>query len=277
MNYKDLVEAISSYSDKNLEERKNWYSPAAEAYSKARPHYPQALFSQVVEIAQLSSKSKILEIGCGPATATVAFAQLGSTMTCLEPNPDFYQLAQKNCKQYSNVEIQNTSFEEWDLKADRFDAVIAATSFHWISSDVGYPKAAKALRENGYLILLWNKELQPRYEVYQDLIKVYQVHTPSFINQYQDRETQEKILQGLGQIIMDSSLFKNFTSGLIESELTYTTDEYLTLLNTYSPYLKLDTESKEVLFKALRDRIDSNFDGSLRLSYISAFHIAQKF
>jgi SAM-dependent methyltransferase len=78
-------------------------------------------------------------------------------MVCLEPNPDFYQLAQKNCKHYPNVELQNTSFEEWGLEADRFDAVLAASSFHWIPSDVGYSKAAKALRENGYLILLWNK------------------------------------------------------------------------------------------------------------------------
>jgi SAM-dependent methyltransferase len=276
MDYNNLKQAISSYSNRNLEERKNWYSPAAEAYSQARPLYPQDLIRQVVEIAQLSSYSNILEVGCGPATATISFSPLGSPMVCLEPNPAFYQLAQQNCQQYSNVVLHNTSFEEWVLEADKFDAVLAASSFHWIPSDVGYTKAAKALRENGYLILLWNKELQPCYEVYQTLAEVYQTHAPSFSNRYENRETQEKILQELGQIAIDSGLFKNLISGHTESKVTYTSDRYLTLLNTYSPYLKLDPTSKEALFAGLRDKIESDFNGSLQLSYISAFHITQK-
>lgn len=275
MDYKDLKQTIINYSSKNLEQRKNWYSPAAEAYNMARPRYPKDLICQVVEIARLSSDSKILELGCGPATATGEFAQLGCSIICLEPNPDFCQLAQQNCQQYPKVEIQNTSFEEWALEAEKFDAVLAASSFHWIPPEVGYPKAANALKETGYLILLWNKELQPRYEVYQSLSSVYQVHAPS-LDRYEDSETQQQILRGLGQMLADSEQFKNLVSGHVESEVTYTVDKYLTLLNTYSPYLKLDPQSKEALFAGLRDRIEHDFGGSLQLSYLSAFHIAQK-
>ncbi|MEH2338666.1 class I SAM-dependent methyltransferase [Nostoc sp.] len=272
---KDLKKTIISYSSTDLEQRKNWYSPAAKAYNKARPRYPQDLIQQVVEVAQLSTDSKILEVGCGPGTATVAIAQLGCSMICLEPNPDFFQLAQHNCQPDSNVEIQNTSFEEWKLKPFEFDAVLAATSFHWISPEVGYPKAANALQENGYLILLWNKELQPNYEVYQSLSQVYQLHTPS-LDRYEDQETQDYILRQLGNMSIDSGQFKDLISGQVISEVTYTVDEYLTLLNTYSPYIKLDPHNKESLFSRLRHRIEDDFGGSLQLSYISAFHIAQK-
>ncbi|SRR5579883_665191 len=101
----DLKQQIISYSSKTLEQRQNWYSPAAEAYNKVRPRYPKDLIDQVVEIAQLSTNSKILEVGCGPATATVAIAQLSCSMICIEPNPDFFQLAQQNCQAYTNVEI----------------------------------------------------------------------------------------------------------------------------------------------------------------------------
>lgn len=278
----DLKQTIISYSSRNLEQRKNWYSPAAEAYNKARPRYPQHLIDRVVEVAQLSTDSKILEVGCGPGTATVALAkpavnipQLGCSIICLEPNPDFFQLAQQNCQPYSNVEIENTSFEEWELKPFEFDAVLAASSFHWISPEVGYPKAANALKENGYLILLWNKELQPSYEVYQILSQIYQLHTPS-LDRYEDQETQEYILRQLGNMAIDSGQFKNLISGQFISEVTYTVDEYLTLLNTYSPYIKLDPENKESLFLGLRHRIEDDFGGSLQLSYISAFHITQK-
>lgn len=96
---KDLKQTIISYSSRDLEQRKNWYSPAAEAYNKARPRYPKDLIEQVVEVAQLSTDSKILEVGCGPGTATVALAKpavgiapLGCSIICLEPNPNFFQL-----------------------------------------------------------------------------------------------------------------------------------------------------------------------------------------
>lgn len=275
MNYEDLIKIISSSSSRDLEQRKNWYSPAAEAYNEVRPRYPKELIDRVVEIAQLSSNSKILEVGCGPATATVAFAPLNCSILCLEPNPDFYRLAQQNCQDYSNVEIQNTSFEEWTLETQKFDAVLAASSFHWIPLEVGYPKAAEALKENGHLILLWNKELQPSYELYQNLSKVYQAHAPS-LYRYEDRKTQEEILKGLGQIAADSGYFRNLVDGRVECEITYSVDEYLMLLNTYSPYLKLDSQSKKALFAGLKDKIEHDFGGILQLSYISAFHIARK-
>jgi len=92
----------------------------------------------------------------------------------------------------------------------------------------------------------------------------------------EDRETQEEILRGLGEMVIDSGQFKDLKSGQTLSEVTYNVDEYLMLLNTYSPYLKLAPHSKEELFTALRDMIEHDFGGSLELSYISAFHIAQK-
>jgi SAM-dependent methyltransferase len=272
---KDLKQTLISYSSRDLEQRKNWYSPAAEAYNQARPRYPESLIEQVVEVAQLSTSSKILELGCGPGTATVGIAQLGCSMICLEPNPDFFQLAQHNCQPYSNVQIENTSFEEWELQPLKFDAVLAATSFHWISPEIGYPKAASALKESGSLILLWNKELQPSYEVYQSLSQIYQLHAPS-LDRYEDRETQEDILRELGSMCIESGKFKDLISGQVISEVIYTVDEYLTLLKTYSAYIKLDPQSKESLFSGLRHCIEDEFGGNLQLSYISAFHVAKK-
>ncbi len=93
---------------------------------------------------------------------------------------------------------------------------------------------------------------------------------------YEDRQTQEKILRGLGQIVIDSGHFKNLVSGQTISEIIYTAEEYLTLLNTYSPYLKLSPETKDKLFEGLRSKIENEYNGNLQLSYISAFHIAQK-
>ncbi len=272
---KDLKQNICDYSGKALELRKSWYSPAAEAYAKLRPRYPKDLIQRVVEVAHLSSSSKILEVGCGPGTATVAFAQFGGSMDCLEPNPEFCQLARQNCAHYPNVEIRNTSFEEWPLEAEKFDTVLAATSFHWIDPEIGYPKAANALRADGRLILLWNKELQPSYEVYQSLSEIYQARAPD-LSRYEARATQEKILRELGQMAIASGQFKNLVSEQFECEVTYSVNDYLMLLSTYSPYLKLDPQSRDFLFNGLREKIEQDLGGSIQLSYLSAFHITQK-
>jgi SAM-dependent methyltransferase len=272
---KDLKQILRNECyGKDLEQRKHWYSPAAAAYQQVRPRYPQELIDRVIDIAQLSADSVLLEIGCGPAIATPAFAALGCRMVCVEPNPDFYRLAGQTCASYPHVELQNCSFEEWELAPQRFDAVLAASSFHWVSPEIGYPKAAAALRPAGHLILLWNKELQPRYEVYQQLSAVYQTHAPALSRPYEDSTTQLAILNELGQMAIESGQFKDKVSGQLEVEVTYSIDQYLLLLNTYSSHLKLEKIQKQQLFEGLRQVLEQNGD-TIQLSYVSAFHIAR--
>lgn len=272
---KDSTPTAKQYSNKDLEQRKTWYSPAAEAYNKARPRYPKTLIERVIELTQLANDTTILEIGCGPGTATVTFAELGFSMLCLEPNPDFCAIARRNCAKHSKVEIQTTSFEEWDLAAKQFNAVLAATSIHWIPPEVAYPKVANALQENGVLILLANVPAIPSYEVYQALQEVYQVHAPS-LSQFKGKETHEAELRDIEKIVISSGHFKDVVFEQTEWKVTYSVDEYLTLLSTFSQYLELDAKSRNALFEGLRDKIDENFAGRLQLLNLSAFHVARK-
>ncbi len=48
-----------------------------------------------------------------------------------------------------------------------------------------------------------SKELQSADEVYQSLSEAYQLHAPS-LARYEHRETQQEILSGLGQMVIDS-------------------------------------------------------------------------
>ncbi len=275
MDYKELRQAVKCIASTDLEERKNWYSPAAEDYNSTRPKYPSELIGKAVNAAELSSSSRILEIGSGPGTATTSFAELGCRMVCIEPNPDFCNLARMNCKSYPTVEVINKSFEEWNLEPEAFDAVLAASSMHWIPAEIGYAKASSALREDGHLILLWNKELQPCKSMQHALSDAYKLHVPS-LGRYEDRKTQEAILIGLGQMMLDSGRFRNLVTETMETSLAYTSDQYISLLGTYSSYLKLDRGTRNVLFAGLRQCILEKGGGEIHLSYLSTYHIAQK-
>lgn len=267
---------FSEVADTNTsDQRKNWYSKAADAYNRARPRYPKELISRVVELAQLPSKAAILEIGCGPGIATVEFAQLGFSMVCLEPSQELCQLARLNCAQYPDVEIRNTLFEEWDLEPERFNAVLAATAIHWVPPEIRYQKTADALQDNGSLILLWNTAPQPQYEVDQLLDEVYQSHAPE-LTPYEHRATQEESLRRQGQAVIDSDLFKGLVSEQLVCEVTYSIDDYLALLSTLSPYIKLDPQKRNSLFAGLRETLLGNSVVSIQTSYLSVFQIARK-
>ncbi|MEW6491626.1 MAG: class I SAM-dependent methyltransferase [Cyanobacteriota bacterium] len=257
------------------EQRKNWYSEVADAYNRARPRYPKELIDRAVEVAQLHKDATILEVGCGPGIATIPFARFGFSIVCLEPSQEACQLARQNCASYPSVEITNTTFEEWELEAEKFDAVLAATSFHWVAPEIGYLKAATALKDNGSLILLWNMTPQPPYEVYQALHEVYQTHAPS-LARYEERGTQEEQLRRFGQTVIDSGRFKGLVSEQLACEVTYSIDDYLLLLSTLSPYIALDPQERNSLFEGLRAVLERNCTRSILTSYLSAFQIAQK-
>lgn len=260
----------------SLEQRKSWYSPVADAYNRVRPRYPEALISRVIELTQLlPTNALILELGCGPGNATVAFAQKGYDMLCIEPSEAAYQLAKQNCDSYPKVEIKNTTFEEWELEAEKFNAVLAATSIHWIASEIAYSKAAAALQNNGYLILLWNMLAQPAYKVWQSLHPAYQKYAPD-LGKYEDRANQTQRLKEFGQRVIDSGHFGGLVSEQVKWEVNYSIDDYLLLLCTYSTYIDLKPQQRDDLFAALKEILEQDATNNVQISYLSAFHIAQK-
>lgn len=270
------VEVLNEYSTKDLEQRKVWYSPVVEAYDRARPRYPEALIQRVVEVAQLSPESRILEVGCGSGVATVDFARLGYEIDAVEPNLEFCRLAKQNCAAYPQVNIIPQTFEECRVEHRKHQIVLAANAWHWIASDIKYVKASEALQNNGALVLLWNMSLEPSREVHRVLDEVYQRVAPSIAPQYEGKDTQEEILQGLGKLVGDSGLFEAPVTEAIACDRVYEVDRYLELLSSYSQYIALDAPTREALFSGLRSAIAQQFEGKIELFNLSAYQIAKK-
>ena len=265
--------SLNWYQDLNLKEKSQWYGSIAVAYDRTRPRYPSQLVTRAIEIAQLSPDTRILEIGSGPGTATTSFAKLGCTMVCLEPNREAYQIACRNCKDYPAVTMINTSFEEWKIAKGQFDTVLAATSFHWLSSKVGSAKVAAALKPQGSLILLWNTPPQPSYEVYQELLEpIYQRYTPE-LKAYEKISTYQKNLGNLGQSVINSGYFHDLGSEELICNVTYSIDDYLGLLTTLSPYIAMDRAQRNCLLQHLSTTLKNNYGNDIDLTYLSVLQI----
>lgn len=273
---KNMVTSRGYYGDSHsLEQRRRWYDPVAEAYDRARPRYPAELLDQAIAWANLAPGARLLEIGCGPGIATVDLAQREVELVALEPSRKAWQLARRHCAAYGNVSLINQTFEDWPLEVAAFDAIVAATSFHWVSPEMGHAKVAEALKPGGALILLWNVPPQPRWEIAQGLIPLYQRHGPG-LEVYCDRAQQEGQLRAIAQQQLHRGEFVSLGYRRLDLTRVYSVPDYLSLLSSLSPYIALDPKQRKALFVVLEQRLRQDVGDRLETRYFSALQVLQK-
>lgn len=248
--------------DHRSQHRREWYSSVAAAYRWARPHYPEAMLERVIAQANLSPLPKsILEIGCGPGIATTALARKGLHITAIEPSQGACAVAREDCRAYDHVTIINSTFEDFNLdsRAKQYDAVLAATSFHWVSPDIACQKSAAALNPQGTLILLWATPPQPSPEVSRHLQPVYEQYDLAELGQEQCR-TQDYYqgnFETFAQTVNQSGFYTPSPVEIETFHSRYSIKKYLALLSTLSGYIGLDAAKRDNLLADLGQALAS--------------------
>ncbi len=256
-------------------QRKSWYGDVAQIYNRLRPKYAPTFLERVIEIAAIPPNGRILEIGCGPGTATLSLAKMGFSVVALEPSLETCEVARQNVAPYPNVEIINTSFEEWEPVDREFDTIVAATSWHWVLPENKYQKAASLLKSTGTLVLLWNTTMMPPLDVFESLSEIFRPYLPAFA-EYKDRDREVLELNIFADAAIESGLFSNLQTEVQMNEVNYSIDDYLQLLTTYSPYIALLPADRSELLTRLRSTLVQNCGDWIELSYLSIFHITNK-
>jgi SAM-dependent methyltransferase len=137
-------------------EQRFQFDEIANLYEAARPGYPDALIEDVVAVADLKLNDGILEVGCGTGQATKSFARQGFPILAIEPGPGLLRGAQRSLADFSKVRFLETTFEAYPASAESFRLIIAAQSWHWVSPQTRFQKAAKALSPGGSLAVFGN-------------------------------------------------------------------------------------------------------------------------
>ena len=132
-------------------EQRFQFDEIATLYEAARPGYPDALIEDVVSHADLKLNDRILEVGCGTGQATKSFARQGFPILAIEPGPELIRGARRSLAGFSNVSFLETTFEAYPARAEAFRLIVAAQSWHWVSPETRFQKAAKALSSRGSL------------------------------------------------------------------------------------------------------------------------------
>lgn len=252
------------------------FNAAAQEYDAIRPGYPEALIDDVIALSGISEGGRALEIGCGTGQATLPFARRGLRMLCLDIGPDLLEIAAQNLRDYPNVRFKNISFERWSAQVGKFDLVFSATAFHWVPREIGYPKAALALRPGGALAVFSNEHPRTFDDFHLEVQEVYRGYAPEW-GDPKDRQPTEVEIRQKADYIDSTGLFElPVTVRTYQWKKIYTTTEYLRLLNTYSDHRMLEEGRRRSLYQGIAELIERRYSGKIEKTYLAVLFLGKK-
>lgn len=233
------------------------FDQAAAVYDEARPGYPLELIDKLIELTQLPTNARILEIGCGTGQITVPLAERGYEIVAVELGENLARIAVSNLKSHHRVRVIHSAFEEGTFGEKSFDLILSAQAFHWIDPEIGYPKIRRLLKNDGHLAVIYNLFRGGGGSVYRDLDAVYRSHFPQRDEQDAPKLLHENVARAQAGIL-GSGLFSEPVIWETAWAETYTTDRYMKLLDTFSDHRTMHKAAKEDLFKDVRTVINEH-------------------
>ncbi len=254
------------------------FEKVSELYDRARPIYPAQVFDDLVALAKLRAGARVVEIGCGTGQATLPLAERGFEIVCIELGEQLAAVARRKLGAFPAVEIINASFETWEPANAAFDAIVAFTAFHWIDPELRYQKSASLLREAGALALVATQHVLPADgdEFFTEVQEDYEAVVPSEEKTQAGPPPHPDAVGDLRDEIEASGLFSNVAVRRYLWDVTYTADDYIAVLDTYSGHRALDDETRQRLFERIHRRIRARRDQKVRKTYLATLNVAQR-
>ncbi len=246
----------------------------AGLYHRARPRYPEALFDELLRLTALGRGSRVLEIGCGTGQATVPLARRGLRVTCVELGENLARVARRNLREFPAVDVQVGAFEAWRLPARPFDLVLAATCWRWIDPAVRFVRAAAALRPGGALVIVGTVHVSDQHgdEFFHRAQECYERCAPEIADA--DWHGLPRA-SSVGPPGVDPGLFHEPAFLGFRWTGTYSADEYLDLLSTFSGHRKLAPAGRRCLFEGIA-RLIAEAGGRVRKHHLFTLAVATR-
>lgn len=250
-------------------------------YDRVRPSYPAELFADLLAIAGVDERSAIVEVGCGSGQATLSLAPVGCSIMAVEPGEGLAAIARQRLSDFPKVEVETSSFEDWDPRGRRFDALVAASSWHWVDPSIGWRRAHEVLREGAWMAVLGHVVVRrpgeaEMYAATADLHERFAPGNPAWGDPPLEAEVRATD-EGWGPPNEDPDGW--FGSTIVR---WYPTVQWLDglgmadLLRSNSLYRELDEPVREQLLDAIANRIRTDFGNRMPRRYLSVLRAGRR-
>ena len=248
------------------------FDAVANSYDEVRPGYPEAVIEKIVSWAHLGEDSSLLEVGVGTGQITRPFAERGCRVTGLELGSNLAAFAQRNLSAFPNVTILNTAFEDYQAH-ESFDLLLSAQAFHWIEPDFGLRKTAELLKPDGKIALVWQLDKSSQTPFYKATTPYFE----RYVNVADDpeRPTPPAKFADYTRALTTSPLFSTPRTWSTSWQTTYSKDDYLKLLQTFSPVIGLEPKPRAAFLGEVA-RVLDDFGGAVERFYETVLLFAVK-
>lgn len=256
------------------------FNEVPELYDRVRPAYPDDLITDLVATTGIGSRSAVLEVGCGTGQATRSLATLGCEVTAVEPGAGMAAVARERLAAFGNVEVENSAFEDWDDRGRRFDALVAASSWHWVDPSTGWRRAHEVLRPGGWMALLAHVVVRRpgEPEVYAetaDLHERFSPGNPGWGHPPLEDEVRMTV-DGWGPVEDPGALFGPTIVRWYPVVQWFDGQGFADLLRTTSLYRGLDRQIRDRLLDAIAERIRTRMGDRAPRRYLSVLRAGQR-
>ncbi len=242
------------------------FGAIAAQYDRARPEYPAVLFD---ELATMSSGVETLDVGCGTGKASVLLAARGLRVLGVEVDPAMAAVARAH-----GIDVEVSSFEQWDDRGRTFDLLTSAQAWHWVDPDAGARTAFRVLRPGGTVALFWNvHSIAP--QLHERFDAIYERHAPALLGRMNGHAGSGPTSAQVAVPGLADAGFTDVTNRRFDWQQTYGRDDWLELLATFSDHQLLPEPARSELLAALGDAVD-DLGGSLTVEYSTLLLLARR-
>ncbi|WP_040819464.1 class I SAM-dependent methyltransferase [Nocardia jiangxiensis] len=236
----------------------------AARYDRARPPYPRELIERIRDAAP---GGEILDVGSGTGIAARQFRDLRCTVLGVEPDARMAEFARG-----TGIDTEVATFEQWESRGRRFDAVVSGTAWHWVDPIAGAAQAGRVLRPGG-LLAPFNHVFQLPPEIAERVHAVYRQVIPDSPFADQPARPALDAYQGFFDMAADgiraSGVFEEPQRWQFEWQCTYTRDEWLDQLPTTGLFTRLEPDRLAEILAGVGAVID-DMGGSFTMPYTTA-------
>lgn len=249
------------------------FDTVADTYEKMRPGYPEELYEDIFKMIAIDESCKAIEIGIGGGQATLPILKTGCKVTAVEYGKNLTELCHKKFRKFPNFSAVNMKFEDYEFENGSCDLIYSASAFHWIPEEIGYSKVFDMLRSGGVFARFANHPYKDkgREELWQEIQKLYAIYMPGVPapNEYTEEDAKKRA------DIASKYGFTDISYKLYYRTRTYTANEYLELLSTYSDHNALAESIRKEFFEKIRDTIN-NYGGQITIYDTIDLQLARK-
>jgi SAM-dependent methyltransferase len=246
----------------------------ARLYDRARPDYPAALFADLVELTGLGPGSSVIEIGPGTGQATRSLAVTGAHIVAVELGPELAAVLRENVRG-TDVQVVTGAFEDLSL-SQAVDVVTSFTAWHWVDRTVRADRVLAALRPGGHLATVATAHVRGgTVEFFAQAQECY-LHWDPATDPDEPFLAPEEMPAVVDEIDTDPRFAPAVRRRYVR-DITYTADDYLAVLRTYSGHRALTPERRNGLLSDLRGLIDDQHGGTITKSYLHELRVARAY